>query len=332
MLAIPKPQMTFITGEVNKRASLYADMPYGSHYTNDRFQPKRGPAIAIAGAIGTISSGAAIGGFLGGVLIAGGIASAIGGLTGNEFLSNVGMGLSLVGGIGSAVTDAAGNFVNPFTDFGSTKLGEGFSKMGSGIKNFFGDVTSASSEVTKMGIDGGALVSNASDVIPSVTEASFGADALKELGTGGTGINLSAAVGAGAPAAKSGGMLSSLLGNKDLLNVASGLADGYNNYEIREQQQPLIDAQTNAYEARADQMNFETQLGQNRYNNMQAQNADVAKVNPNAQVYNGSPVQGEPKIAVAMNGKVEYLTTEQYAQLQQQNQGGGGLINQGGMA
>jgi len=85
MLAIEQPQLTFVTGESSRRASLYADMPYGSHYTNDRFQLKRGPAVAIVGAIGSISTGLAMtNAVLGGIMIAGGVMSAIGAISGND--------------------------------------------------------------------------------------------------------------------------------------------------------------------------------------------------------------------------------------------------------
>lgn len=333
MLAIEQPQLTFVSGESSRRVSLYADMPYGSHYTNDRFQLKRGPAVAVVGAIGSISSGVAMGGFLGGVMIAGGVMSAIGAISGNETLSNIGMGLGLVGGIGGAFTNAAGDFVNPFTNFGESQLGQGLSKMGSGIKNFFGDVTGTSDAVAAMNLDGGQAaqgIVDAAGEVPSVTQSSFTTDAVNKLGTGGTGIDLSAKVSpnftAGA-SGSSGGMLSSLLGNKDMMNMIGGAADGWGKYQELEQNQPLIDANVDFRNAQTDQLEFETDLAAKRYNNMQAQKANVAKVNPNAQLYGNNPVQGEPKIAVAMNGKVEYLTTDEYAALQQQQ--GGGLLMQG---
>lgn len=61
------------------------------------------PAVAIIGAIGTVSAGAAMGGILGGVMMAGGVMSGLGAITGNKNLQRFGMIASLGAGIGSAM-------------------------------------------------------------------------------------------------------------------------------------------------------------------------------------------------------------------------------------
>lgn len=61
------------------------------------------PAIAIVAAVGTVSAGAAMGGILGGVMMAGGVMSGLGAITGNKTLSKIGMIASLGAGIGSAL-------------------------------------------------------------------------------------------------------------------------------------------------------------------------------------------------------------------------------------
>lgn len=59
------------------------------------------PAIALVAAIGTVSAGAALGGVLGGVMIAGGVMTGLGAITGNKTLMKIGAIASLGAGIGS---------------------------------------------------------------------------------------------------------------------------------------------------------------------------------------------------------------------------------------
>ena len=60
------------------------------------------PAVALIAAVGTVSAGVALGGVLGGVMIAGGVMSGIGAVTGNKKLSMLGAVVSLGAGLGSA--------------------------------------------------------------------------------------------------------------------------------------------------------------------------------------------------------------------------------------
>lgn len=75
------------------------------------------PVIAIVAAVGTVSAGAALGGVLGGVMIAGGVMSGLGAITGNKKLSMFGAVLSLGAGLGSAfgLADAANGAWNAAT-------------------------------------------------------------------------------------------------------------------------------------------------------------------------------------------------------------------------
>jgi hypothetical protein len=322
---------------------------YGSHYHTGRFQPKRGPAIAIVGAFGAISSGVALGvtTLAGALTIAGGVASLVGGLTGNKFLTKFGMVAGLAGGAVGAFSSAGGGAFNynPFKDgLGGSQLGAAAGKA----KSFFSDVFEGSDAVQGAGIDGNAIISSASDsAVPTVTGESFAQEAAGSMGGSTTGIDLGAykaggpgvdlagyaadaagSVSTAAAAGSKGGMFASLLGNKDAMNLVSGAVDGYQAFQDRAQQQPLIDSTVDLREAQTDQTRFETDLAQNRYNNMQGQPNVNIGVNQDAQIFGNQPASGTPRIAVAMNGKVEYLTTEQYAALQQQQQGGG-LIQQG---
>lgn len=66
------------------------------------------PAIAIVAAVGTVSAGAALGGVLGGIMIAGGVMSGLGAVTKNKTLMALGAVASLGAGIGSAMGLAEG--------------------------------------------------------------------------------------------------------------------------------------------------------------------------------------------------------------------------------
>lgn len=61
------------------------------------------PAVAIVAAVGTVSAGAAMGGVLGGIMMAGGVMTGLGAVTGNKNLQRIGMVASLGAGIGSAL-------------------------------------------------------------------------------------------------------------------------------------------------------------------------------------------------------------------------------------
>jgi hypothetical protein len=355
MLAIKRPVQTYLPRTQAMRASAHLEMGYGSHYHTGRFQPKRGPAIAAVAAFGAIGTGISIGvtTLAGALTIAGGVASLVGGLTGNKFLTRFGAVAGLAGGIAGTFTAAGSTGLDAF-NYNPFKDGFSGTQLAAGSKKFFGDIFGSSDAVQGAGIDGNAIVSSASDSgIPSVTGDSFVQEASSSFG-GSTGVDLSKYAGAGgqgvdlagytanaagtvtaantAAAASKGGLFSSLLANKDALNLVSGAADGYNAFQDRKQQQPLIDSTVDLREAQTDQTRFETNLAQNRYNNMQGQPTVNIGVNNDAQIFGNQPGSGAPRIAVAMNGKVEYLTTEQYAALQQQQQGGGGGLLQQGQA
>jgi hypothetical protein len=347
MIAIKRPVQTFLPRSQAVRASAHLEIGYGSHYHTGRFQPKRAPVLAIAGGAFAIGSGVALGAttLAGALTIAGGVASLIGSFTGNKFLTQFGAVAGVAGGLTGAFSSGAGGTFNynPFKDgFAGSQLGAAAAKT----KSFFSDVFGSSDAVAGAGIDGQAIIGNATDSIPTVTGESFANEAASSFG-GSTGIDLgkysagapgvdlagysadaAGSVGSAVAAGSKGGMFASLLGNKDALNLVSGAAEGYNAFQDRDQRQPLIDSNIELNDARENQINFETNLAQNRYNNMQSQPGVNIGVNNEAQIFGNQPANGTPRIAVAMNGKVEYLTTEQYAALQQQQQGGG-LLAQG---
>jgi hypothetical protein len=328
MLALEIPKTSYVMPTLQTR---YTFEHPTDHNRGIAFGEKNGPAIALVGAVSAISAGAAIGGILGGVIIAGGIASGLGALTGNKTLSTIGMGLSLAGGVGSAFTNSAtGEFMNPFSEgfeFGDTSLGAGFSK----IKSFFSDVTGTSSAVNDLNITADSIVDSATpDTLATIESGSDGAvirgidnnvtsggNIRQVIGDASSGISDVTSKSSG------GGLLSSIGGGKDLLNLVSGVAGGYQDNQTLEQQQPLFDA-------RVDQTNAETQLLQNRYNNMQGQPGVGLDVNQNAQVFNATPGTAQGKYAVVVNGEVKYVSQAEYDAMRTQQ--GGGLINQGAPA
>jgi hypothetical protein len=126
-------------------------------------------------------------------------------------------------------------------------------------------------------------------------------------------------------------LLSSIGGNKDLLNMASGLADGYTNYQETKIKEPYYEALTGNAEANANSTNVQTQQLEQRMANMQAQPDVGLGVNPNAQVFNKTPGSTAGKVAVVMNGEVKYLSQAEYDALRaQQSSGPSGLITTGG--
>lgn len=65
------------------------------------------PAIAIVGAVASVSTGLAVGGLVGGMMVAGGVLSGLGTLTGNKKLARIGAVIGLAGGIGAAFSGAS---------------------------------------------------------------------------------------------------------------------------------------------------------------------------------------------------------------------------------
>ena len=65
------------------------------------------PAVALIGAVASVSAGVAAGGLLGGMMIAGGVMTGLGTLTGNKKLTRIGAVLGLAGGIGSMISNAS---------------------------------------------------------------------------------------------------------------------------------------------------------------------------------------------------------------------------------
>jgi hypothetical protein len=320
MIAIQLPTIHYSTISYNRLMSV--DMPFANPKQGSPFGDKNGPAIALVGAFSAISAGAALGGFLGGVMIVGGIMSGLGAITGNKTLSMIGGVMSLAGGIGSGFTSATtGEFMNPFAEgasFSDTVMGQGFAK----VKGFFTPESIGTSDaVQALNIDGSAVTEGAFGVNPDT----LGTGAVETGSAFGVNPDTLANTANAVPKPSGGGLLSQFGGGgKDLLNLVSGAAGGYMENEKLEQQQPL-------YDARTDQANAETKLLENRYNNMQSQPNVAATVNDKAQVFNKTPGStGEGKYAVVVNGEVKYITQAEYDAMR--TNPGGGLLNQGAQA
>ena len=258
-------------------------------------------------------------------MIAGGIFSAVGALTGNETLSTLGMGLSLAGGLGTAFVDTAGNFVNPFTStegFSGTMMGKAFQSIKTDI---FGSGANASAADT-LGISGDSIASAATDTIDTSAGAMTQGiiDAAPK-----TGIDVLKATSSVPGASSGNGMLSQLMNNQGALGAVGGMADNYMKQKEIEAAEPLRDAQISNYNANADATNAQTDLLQDRYNNMQSQPEVGLGVNPNAQVFGNQPGTTQGKIAVVMNGEVKYLTQAEYDAVRQAQGGGGGMLAAG---
>lgn len=345
MIAIAIPKTHYSTISYARLVSV--DMPFADAHRGTPFGQKNGPAIAIAAAAGTIGAGVAAGGLLGGLMIAGGVMSGLGAITGNKTLSTIGGIASLAGGLGTAFTASEafslsaegvaqgiskGDFINPFTQgFGNTQMGQMFTDIGK-----------------SMGISGDSQVANALEGASSATNTASNT-AKEALGTGafsptsgesalgGGFVDLSNSAGAAvnqaattlSGASKAGGLLSTLNDSKGLMDLGLGLANGFTDGQKLEQQQPLVDAQTELYDARTDSERFALEKAKQQQANMQYQNAPVASVNQDSSIFTSAPNQA-PKIAVNVGGAVRYVTQAEYDQYRAQQNGG--LLQQGATA
>ncbi len=343
MIAIRIPKTTYST--ISYARMMSVDMPFGDPHRGAPYGQKNGPAIALVGAYGAISGGIAAGGLLGGIMIAGGVFSALGAITGNKTLSTIGAVAGLAGAVGTAFTAseafsastgvagdagfvAKGSFLNPFS--GSYKFAN--TQMGA----VFGDITQS------MGIDVDSVATKATGVTDPASQALSGATDIPKLNYSGAtdfaapvqnsigenAANLANSAGAATQAAKSGGLLSTLTNNKGAMDLAGGIANGYNDYQRLEQQQPLVDQQINLTQTRNDSERFALEKAKQQQSNMQNQNAPIATVDPNASIFTQAAPQ-QQKIAVNINGAVRYVTQAEYDAFRaQQSSQGGGLLQQ----
>ncbi|GAB7563028.1 hypothetical protein LG202_10670 [Methylobacillus methanolivorans] len=322
MIAIEMPQIRYVMGSEAKRYSTWADVGYGSHYKSGKFQYKHAPAVALIAAAGTVKAGIAAGGLLGGIMITGGIASALGTITGNKTLSTIGTVSSLASVGATAFMDQAKNFVNPLTNFGDSMMGSALGNMKDGIGKFFGDLTNNSNQTaSSVGVQTGDMLTKAAaEAMPDTTQKGL-INSLVESGSKG-GIKLGADV-FGKSVSTNPGLLNSILDSKDMLNLGVGLSNGYYEGQKMEQNQPLVDAQTGAYNANANKTNYEVQQQQQRTANLQAQPEIGLMVNPNANVFSGK-TQPQGKMLVNFNGTSMFITPEEAQALNTQ-------INQSGL-
>lgn len=309
MLAIELPKIR--TVHCRSYAAMLHDYPDYYHQKNQKYDNrKHAPALALGAAFSSISAGMAMSGLMGGLMIAGGIATGLGALTGNKTLSMLGMGMSVVGGVSGAFTDAGGNFVNPFSEgssFADTQLGQAFSS----IKDSVTGSTSGAAPVTQNIADSAGISGQA------ITEGLSGQNIVGDVATTAT-----------TAGSKSGGLLGTLNNNAGTLNAIGGMADAYMQGQAIEANKPVQSAQVNQYNANTAATNAQTDLLNNRYENMQAQNVDVGlNVNQNANIFQNQNASQGGKVATIIDGKVMYLTQAEADALRQRTQSG--LLQQG---
>lgn len=355
MIAIEIPKLNYSTIATARRISV--EMPYADSRMGAPFKQKNGPAIAVAGAIGSISAGITAGGLLGGLMIAGGIASGLGALTGNETLMTIGSVASLASfGVG-AFTGADGGFLNPFSsaadgssNFFNSVSGKAVKGVFEGIKSGLGIETPAVSDAMAGNIAGGATqtvdaAANAGTLLSSGTEQLKYVDGVAQSGVGRLTEAAGGALDSATSAASgilnvsgSGGGFGGLLNNQGAMGLLSGLGDGYMKGKEIEQQQPLFDARVDNINSTTAAQQQQMDLINQRQQNLQYQPDVGIGVNQDANVFNRQPGQSNVgKYAVVMNGEVTYLDQAQYdqfrqAQAQPQQPQGGLLQQQGAVA
>lgn len=355
MIAIEIPKLNYSTIATARRVSI--EMPYADARMGAPFKQKNGPAVAIAGAIGSISAGITAGGLLGGLMIAGGIASGLGALTGNETLMTIGSVASLASfGVG-AFTGADGGFLNPFSsaadgssNFFNSVSGKAIKGVFDGIKGGLGIETPAVSDTMAGNIAGGATqtvdaAANAGNLLSSGTEQLKYVDGVAQSGVGritdavgGAMDSVSSAASGILGSGASSGGLGGLLNNQGAMGLLSGLGDGYMKGKEIEQQQPLFDAKVDNINSTTAAQQQQMDLINQRQQNLQYQPNVGIGVNQDANVYNREPGQSNVgKYAVVLNGEVTYLDQAQYdqfrqAQAQPQQPQGGLLQQQGAVA
>lgn len=319
MIAIDIPKYEFV--QVRKYA---AEMPIGHAHMGAPFKQKNGPAIGVAAAVGSISTGVAAisagSALLGGIMIAGGIASGLGALTGNKTLSTIGSVAGLASfGVGSFV-DSAGGFINPF----SSEAGQGFfnSVTGSAVKSVFDNIKGAIgiTDALPNATDASGLAKNIVDNAKPV-EGSLMSAGTEQL-TNVNGISTSATGRAFDAVSSASGSIfgkDGILNNQGALGLIGGLGEGYMKGRELEQLEPLRDAQVNATNANADATRQQMGLIAQRQKNMQFQPNAAATVNQDANLYNGPPGQGTAgKYAVVIDGTVQYVSQQEYDALRAQ--------------
>lgn len=301
MIAIEIPKVKYLS----LSASRYVDEPY--RYVN----PKRtkyvhqcnGPIAAIAAGASALSAGFATTGFLGGLMMVGGVAGIIGGLTGNKTL----MALGSIAGMAGGFVTPEGAFNNPFTSFGESSAAKGFSSVFDSIKETLGVGNSMPPSV-----DGYDIAGNV------ITNAGGNGAVLEAAKNTGMVIDEAGAIGGGG-----GGFLQQLGDTKGILRLAGGAAEAYQN-------QPLIDSKIEYIDANTSATQTQEDILRQRQQNMQFQNTgNMVGVNRNANPFQSAPGTADGRYAVVVDGQVKYITQAEYAQMQAAKNAGGGLINQG---
>lgn len=315
MIAIDIPKLNYSTITVARRVSV--EMPFSDARMGAPFKQKNGPALGVAAALGSVSTGVAAisagSALLGGVMIAGGIASGLGAITGNKTLSTLGAVAGLASfGVGS-FTGADGGFLNPFSTAADGSSNFFSTVTGSGVKSVFDSIKGA------VGIGNPASgVAGVADDIVNATKPAVGSIA-EEIASGGStlqnfnGVATSTAGKAFDTIKDVGSSIGGILNNQGAMGLIGGLGNGYTEGRKIEAQQPLIDARVQSENANTDATRQQMGLLAQRQQNLQFQPNAAATVNPNAELYNGQPGQGtQGKYAVVVDGTVQYVSQADY--------------------
>lgn len=289
MIAINPPAYTTYTASDLRRISR----DYPSMHTGAPEGKKNGPGIAALGAFSAISSGMALGGLLGGLMIAGGVLGGIGALTGNKTL----MGIGTIAGIAGGFVGADGGLISSLSEFGGA------------AKDAAGSIFDSLSE--SFGFGGG--------MPPSVDGYDLAGNAIKsaKAGTDVVGESLSGLMPGEDSPMKS--VMDTFKGNSGLLSAASGMAQSYMEQPLQEAKIDSANAERRLLDARTASEQQQQGLLAQRQKNMQFQNTgNMPTVDPNAQVFSQAPGAQPGKYAVVMDGQVQYVTADQYAALQAQ--------------
>jgi hypothetical protein len=217
------------------------------------------PVVAVVAAIGTVSAGAAMGGVLGGIMIAGGVMSGVGAVTGNKNLMKLGAVASLGAGIGSAMglAGAANQGWNSLVGAGAEGTGNALGVTGNSFLNTGGSleaignaigrnspVSGAETAITPSGAEAAGTstlqVPKMELTQPQLVQGSAPGFKLPDVGTT-----------SASSVPQSTGILSKSLDfikqNPEVVKAGSGLIGGaMNSYSQQQQQEAVLQSQADA--------------------------------------------------------------------------------------
>jgi hypothetical protein len=135
-------------------------------------------AVALLGAVGSVTAGVAAGGIIGGVMVAGGVMAGLGAVTGNKKLQKWGGILGLAGGVAglatgawastaSSVAEGAARESFRAAELGAQSLGDVAGAAAGGLGDAAGGLLQANLGVTDIGI-GGASAGGFNPMTPGI--------------------------------------------------------------------------------------------------------------------------------------------------------------------